>query len=101
MAKTQKPTPDLLRQTSIEPSDKVVDRVLENHPAKNPTAFVTSVAGAMGYGSIRDYDVAATRAERFLKNNPTRRMPTHIRAKAVLKRVIELGLEKRYEATGL
>jgi outer membrane protein assembly factor BamD (BamD/ComL family) len=96
MAKTQKPTPDLLRQGSIEPTDKIVDRVLENHPAKHPMAFVLSVAGAMGYGSIRDYDRAASRAERFIRNNPTRRMPTHIRAKTVLKRVIELGLEKRY-----
>lgn len=81
--------PNYIRDQSIKPSDEIIAKVLEHHQAVRPLNFVMSVVLSMGYPTIRDYDQAATRAERFIRNNPTKRMPTHIRNKAILKRVIE------------
>lgn len=96
MAK-DKSVPTLVRDGSIDPSPKVIDKVLEIHPAKSPLHFVASVIATMGYSSIAAYDQAATRAERFHQNRPPRqRIPTHIRQKLILKRLIEMCLAKKF-----
>jgi hypothetical protein len=92
-----KSVPTLVRDGSINPSPKVIDKVLEMHPAKSPLHFVVSVIATMGYSSIAAYDQAVTRAERFHQNRPPQhRIPTHIRQKLILKRLIEMCLAKKF-----
>lgn len=83
------------RKTSLEPSEKLVDQVLSSYPAKSPVELAVKLVGRMGY-DMDAYDRACTRVERFVKNRGTSRMPTHIKDKFVLKRLVAKCLAKRF-----
>lgn len=95
---TAKQTPTKCRDHSLEPSDKLVDQVLGAYRSSGPADLALKLVQRMGYATLEAYDTAARRAERFVRSNPDgkRRMPNHIRDKFVLKRMVELCVEKRY-----
>jgi hypothetical protein len=84
------------RNQSLEPGDRLVDQVIKSNPAGNPLGLVTRIIGGMGYDVV-GYDRACVRAERFVKNNKDcRRMPTHIKDKFVLMRIVEKCVAKQF-----
>lgn len=96
--KRAKRTPTKHRGHGLEPSDKLVDQVLGAYRSSGPADLALKLVQRMGYATLEAYDTAARRAERFVRSNPDgkRRMPNHIRDKFVLKRMVELCVEKRY-----
>lgn len=96
--KRAKRTPTKHRDHSLEPSGKLVDQVLGAYSSSGPADLALKLVQRMGYQTLEAYDTAARRAERFVRANKDglRRMPNHIRDKFVLKRMVELCVEKRY-----
>lgn len=98
LTKKTKGTTARHRDHSLEPSNKLVDQVLGAYKSSGPADLALKLVQRMGYATLEAYDTAARRAERFVRSNPDgkRRMPNHIRDKFVLKRMVELCVEKRY-----
>ena len=83
------------RKMSLAPSAKIIDQALTTFPSKSPIELVSKLIQRMGY-SLATYDQACNRAERFIKNGKSRRMPSHIKEKFVLMRLVESCVAKRY-----
>ena len=84
------------RDTDLHPSDKMVDQVLENHPTAIPIQLVLSIIKSLGFTGVQSYDQQMTRAERFVSNNPNRRIPSHIRDKLIIRNTVNMALAKRF-----
>lgn len=85
MAK-EKPKPIVHRNLPIEVNPELIKLVLKHNAGKNPQQLVTSLMARMGYG-YEDFARLEARVARFRKSqakNPRKRMPSHIRDKAII-----------------
>lgn len=92
--------PVVKRELSLEPNEHLIEQVSDAFKAaKSPVEFVLGFCQRLGIGSMDEYDRLATRAERFMRSlerNPGKRVPSHIRDRFVMKRIVELVIAKRW-----
>jgi hypothetical protein len=85
-AKKEKKAPSQHRHLPIAVNPHMVELVLKHNKAKSPAELTQVLMGRMGY-TLDDLKRLETRVARFQRakaKNPGKRMPSHIRDKAII-----------------
>ena len=94
----EKPKPLVHRHLPIEVNPHLIELVLKHNAGKNPQQLVTALMARMGYG-FDDFARLEARVARFRKAqaaNPRKRMPSHIRDKAIIVDTINKAVAKAF-----